>query len=558
MAGRFPASRFTPGVPLIAIHENILNLIERLGRSPAKALDVSLHCVPIIDEEVLQTLIGEAFKATQGDGDESSIIALDGYSAQALSEAHRLVAGQEITIFGESPEGWEDGNVSQRELGDLSLKRSDRVCVILSPSVRVALFGSVVGDGDADHAFEGGWSMDRTLIASLAQTVFEEIPSALNESVAPSEIAASGTVMRLMAVHANSLLSRERSIAKDNDDLSSVLEILKAISAKRRAHDVLFVFVERISSVISSKRCSIVRIWGGDRHGHVLASHEDQSVTEQNIDLDKYPELLRSMEVRDKVVVNNVQEDSLTKPFAESLVNADITAILVIPIVLFDENVGSLFLRAARGGEGFSERETNFFEIVAEAAANALERAQLFEDIQSANEHLERLAITDGLTGLYNHRHFRDRLDEEFERAKRYNLSLSCLIFDVDSFKAFNDQHGHLVGDHILREIARRTLFCIRNSDFVARYGGEEFVIILPQTNAGGAVSEAERLLDAIRSKPFDVTNVTDGVRVTVSVGVGTLDGSKMENSEDILKIADDALYEAKKAGKNCVFSFAQ
>ena len=261
------------------------------------------------------------------------------------------------------------------------------------------------------------------------------------------------------------------------------------------------------------------------------------------------------MEVRDKVVINNVQEDSLMKPFSESLVNADITAILVIPIMLFDENVGPIFLRAARGDEGFSERETNFFEIVSEAAANALDRAQLFEDIQSANEHLERLAITDGLTGLYNHRHFRDRLQEEFERAKRYNLPLSCLIFDIDDFKKFNDQHGHLVGDSILREIARRTLFCIRNSDFVARYGGEEFVIILPQTNARGTASEAERLLNAIREKPFDAV---DGVHVTVSVGVGMYDKSKMEDAEAILKTADDALYKAKEAGKNGVYSFAK
>jgi two-component system cell cycle response regulator len=163
------------------------------------------------------------------------------------------------------------------------------------------------------------------------------------------------------------------------------------------------------------------------------------------------------------------------------------------------------------------------------------------------------LAITDGLTGLYNYRHFRDRLDQEFERAKRYKLPLSCLIFDVDDFKKFNDTHGHLVGDSILREIAGRTLLCIRNSDFVARYGGEEFVIILPQTSARGALSEAERLLAAMRSKSFDAV---EGVRVTVSVGVGTFDGT-MSDSEDILKVADDALYEAKKAGKDCVYSYA-
>src|SRR5690606_13807358 len=117
-------------------------------------------------------------------------------------------------------------------------------------------------------------------------------------------------------------------------------------------------------------------------------------------------------------------------------------------------------------------REISFFEIVAEAAANALERAQLFESIQVANERLEQLAITDGLTGLYNHRHFRDRLESEFQRALRYKLPLSLLLFDVDDFKQLNDTFGHLQGDHILRELAQRTLTSVRHSDFVSRYGG--------------------------------------------------------------------------------------
>jgi len=164
------------------IHEKIRNLIERLVQNSANALDVSLHCVPIIDERVLQIVMREAFEATQDHGDESSAIVLDGYSAQMLSKGHRLTACQDITILGEAVKGWESENISQRELGDLSLKRSDRLCLIVFPSVRVAFFGSVVGDGSAEHTFEGGWSMEQALINSLAHAVFAEIPPALNRS----------------------------------------------------------------------------------------------------------------------------------------------------------------------------------------------------------------------------------------------------------------------------------------------------------------------------------------------------------------------------------------
>jgi predicted signal transduction protein with EAL and GGDEF domain len=131
---------------------------------------------------------------------------------------------------------------------------------------------------------------------------------------------------------------------------------------------------------------------------------------------------------------------------------------MVIPIVLFDPNVGSLFLRVTRRRRAFTLREVGFCEIVAEAAGNALERAQLFERIQRANERLEHLAITDALTGLYNRRHFHQRLQEEYQRSKRYELPLACLMFDIDDFKKINDTHGHLQGDRYMRPVRRRRI----------------------------------------------------------------------------------------------------
>jgi hypothetical protein len=321
------------------IHENVQHLIARLGQCSASELDASLACIPIIDEEVFRALIEEAFSVTSGDETESCCIALDGYSAGVIWKEHACAAGQMVVVMGDAPDGWDADGISVRGLDALSLVDSDRVCVICSSRVRVAFFGSVDDDPGGERGFVGGWSVAQGLLDRVASTLFGASLSDLDSSEVWDEALGSGVVTRLMAVHANSLLRREKSIAKDNDDLSSVLDILKAISSKRRAHDVLFVFVERISQVIRSKRCSVVRVWGGGRHGHVLASHEDQSVTEHSIVLDKYPELLRSMEVRDKVVVNDAQQHPLMAPIAENLAAAEISSILVIPIMLFDENV---------------------------------------------------------------------------------------------------------------------------------------------------------------------------------------------------------------------------
>src|SRR5690606_37222305 len=315
--------------------------------------------------------------------------------------------------------------------------------------------------------------------------------------------------------------------------------------------DILFVFVESIARVVPMTRCSIVRVWGGDDVGHVLASHEDKSVNDLPISLNKYPELQRALDDSQKIVISDVLKDPLTQPFSEDLNRANIRSIVVVPIVLFDETVGSLLLRGARSDGPFTSREISFCEIVAEAAANALERAHLFESIQKANEGLELLAVTDGLTGLYNHRYFRDRLADEFERATRYKLPLACLILDVDNFKRIHDTFGHLRGDSVLKEIPARVMRSVRRPDIVARDGGEEIVVIMPQTGAQGAVAQAERIRRKIGELPFGEAN--NAIRVTVSIGAGVLQHGVMQDCEALIREADSALYDAKAAGKNKV-----
>ena len=136
----------------------------------------------------------------------------------------------------------------------------------------------------------------------------------------------------------------------------------------------------------------------------------------------------------------------------------------------------------------------------------------------------------------------------------RYDTVLSCIMIDIDNFKMVNDSYGHTKGDDVLREVAQALKRTIRKSDLVARYGGEEFAILLPHTDLERAMKGAERVRKVIEN--LDFTNVSKDFRVTVSAGVATFPEKGLDNSLDIIALADKALYEAKKRGKNRTFAY--
>ena len=185
-----------------------------------------------------------------------------------------------------------------------------------------------------------------------------------------------------------------------------------------------------------------------------------------------------------------------------------------------------------------------------EARAGELNKAS--EDLKLLNEKLGQLSITDGLTEVYNHRHFQDRLSDEVERLNRQKDGiLSLLILDIDDFKRFNDTYGHQCGDTVLKQLALLLKNSIRTIDILARYGGEEFAIILPNANTEQAVVAAERICQNVRSTPFSFGYGTT-VKVTVSIGVGTIMSAQADKSELVRK-ADSAMYAAKAKWKDRV-----
>jgi diguanylate cyclase (GGDEF)-like protein len=195
-----------------------------------------------------------------------------------------------------------------------------------------------------------------------------------------------------------------------------------------------------------------------------------------------------------------------------------------------------------------SSKNQALLEMNRELEAKIHERTH---ELAEANTRLAQLAVTDGLTGLYNHRHFHERIALEVERSQRSGLPLSLLMLDVDHFKQFNDTYGHPAGDEVLRQLARVLSDTRRANDVVARYGGEEFAVILVDTAKFTAAKVAERVRERTFAHDFSDA-APKAPKLSVSVGVATYpdDGS---DAEALVRSADTALYAAKRAGRNRV-----
>jgi diguanylate cyclase (GGDEF)-like protein len=215
---------------------------------------------------------------------------------------------------------------------------------------------------------------------------------------------------------------------------------------------------------------------------------------------------------------------------------------LGVPIFLYGGCEGVLSIQSRTPG-AFRPEHQRLLESIGLQVAAALQNAHLYE-----------MAMVDGLTGLFVRRYFDARIEEEIERARRYDTGFSVVMMDVDDFKALNDTHGHQVGDRVLRGVATIVKANMRGVDTAARYGGEEIALILPRTEMVSALNQAERIRAAIAE--HRVATDTGVIGVTASFGIAAFPESGATTAEDLVKRADRALYRAKKTGKNRVELF--
>jgi diguanylate cyclase (GGDEF)-like protein len=216
----------------------------------------------------------------------------------------------------------------------------------------------------------------------------------------------------------------------------------------------------------------------------------------------------------------------------------------IAPLICQERVVGVLNL-ADKADGGFTESDIALIELLSQLVGASIGNVKLFEKMQKA-------ASTDGLTGLVNHRTFYEILEKELWRSRRYGGRISLIMVDVDDLKRINDTYGHRAGDRVLREVSRRIKSCIRQIDIAARYGGDEFAVILPNTVLSDAKYAAERMVEAVASRPTHWNR--ENIPLSVSIGLGEYDSDM--NPEDITSKSDEALYQAKQAGKNTIRVF--
>ena len=339
----------------------------------------------------------------------------------------------------------------------------------------------------------------------------------------------------------------------EKTDLSiSLLEQITPLARQINCLDINRVADVCIISIPKLVRVRFASLYILDETNNILHLHKHNHpfLINKIVSLNKTPTPLMVMAVRSKELILVPDIDTHKKPvikksqraFAD---NYQTNNCAVVPLICQDRVVGVLNLADKMDGNGFESEDIALIELFSQLIGASIGNIKLFERTQ-------RQAITDGLTGLVNHKTFYEVLEKELWRSRRYGGQISLIMVDVDNLKKINDAHGHRAGDKVIKEISKRIKKCIRQIDTAARYGGDEFAVILINTSIIDASVVAKRMLDAVSKTPTSWNN--EEIKLSISVGLCQYD--TQGTPEDITSRSDQALYLAKQAGKNTVRVF--
>jgi len=341
----------------------------------------------------------------------------------------------------------------------------------------------------------------------------------------------------------NSTLNmKKKKLDERSSSISRVYEFIKTLSGKLKIDDVVLVFFKYLDENIIFSRCHVI----------VFDHTYGKSRMKNNFFFEKGKKDIGSLEdglaqawTREALLVikkspkrpNALSQRDL---FSDMQVRIKGRQFFLLPLGVEHRIMALLLI------EGLEVKDCEDLYMLISPVAMALRKANLYE-------HVERISFTDGLTEIYRRAYFMDRVNEELKRSERLGLNFVILMLDLDHFKKCNDTYGHMVGDVVLKDIARVIKENIREIDLVARYGGEEFTVLLPDTDSGAGSYVAERIRMAIEKRIIVAYDET--LAITVSIGISVYPNDS-KSVDELVNQADTALYRSKQKGRNMVTAF--
>jgi two-component system cell cycle response regulator len=353
---------------------------------------------------------------------------------------------------------------------------------------------------------------------------------------------------------------RHRDLRRAREQARMRLEAIDLIRELNRvvtAEEMFHLVTTRTAEILGVARCSVVVVDHVGKVARVAASSDPAAGEELTLDLDRYPEIRASMETGARVAVEDVATSSLfdaqREAWAASGVPAPLRSVVVVPFPISPTLSGFFLERSGPDEPALGEEAADLGERVVEAIVQACGRVQVFQDLMEQRRRLHDMAHTDSLTGVATRRALFLYLEDALALARQRGEPLGIVVLDLDHFKEINDTHGHLAGDAVLRAFGEwlRSEGALRANDRAGRYGGDEFVVVLPGTDAAGALSFAERA----RARFAAAALTFDGraVDTSLSAGIACWPQVEVTTGEELISCADAALYQAKQLGRDRV-----
>ncbi len=344
---------------------------------------------------------------------------------------------------------------------------------------------------------------------------------------------------RLSELEKGRLRAREAEIK--NRSLERLIEINTFITNSLNKKEVLQRILSQIKKLLDCERSSILLV---DREANQLRfaflSREEEGKLLQDEGLGMGEGIAGTVWMNgNPVMINDAQNDPRFLSRVDKKSNVETRTILAVPLTVNGVIIG-VIEAINKNDRIFTPFDLKILQYISTQSAIAIKNADLYD-----------MAITDGMTRLFIHKYFRERLAEEWNRSYRNNRDLSLVMFDIDRFKDFNDTYGHQAGDRVIVELAKILKENSRSVDIPCRYGGEEFVIILPETSREQAMVVVERIRTVVEEKKIYHEDKT--LTMTVSCGVATIPDLAPKSIDDFINMADRALYASKENGRNRV-----